>query len=206
MTMAGNATHPLPLLPFLPLELVLGCCGPWGAVPAQIPGHSLKPSSRKEAAINSKGSIKQEHPLFFLFSLELCCGAAAWGDQQGGCPLGQSPTDLRGSSLAQARASSFLTRNKPSLAHSSPNPCLGSLLSNWFHHWLQGTCNNPTPFSTISAFSKYMKEATVTAVTPVPAPGDCCAQHEMESRELRSPFQKSAETFMCIKAGDDVND
>lgn len=109
-------------------------------------------------------------------------------------------------SLARARASSFLTRNKPSLAHSIPNPRCGSLLSNWFHHQLQETCNNPTPFSTISAFSKYMKGAPVTAVTPIPAPGDCCAQHEMESRELRSPFQKSAETFMCIKAGDGAND
>lgn len=58
MTMAGNATHPLPLLPFLPLELVLGCCGPWGAGPPQIPGHSLKPATGKEAAINSKESIK----------------------------------------------------------------------------------------------------------------------------------------------------
>lgn len=93
MTMAGNATHPLPRLPFLPLELVLGCCGPWGAVPAQMPEQSLKPSTGKDAAINSKESIKEEHPLFFLFpgfAVGLQCGgigreAIPWAKAQQTC-------------------------------------------------------------------------------------------------------------------------
>lgn len=53
MTMAGNATNPLPLLPFLPLELVLRCCGPWGAVPAQVP-----PGAFIETCILEGGSHK----------------------------------------------------------------------------------------------------------------------------------------------------
>lgn len=92
--------------------------------------------------------------------------------RDGACPGGLSPTNLRGFCLARARASSFPSRTNPSLAHSSPNPLRGSLLSNWFHHQLQGTCTNPAAFSTSSAFPKHMKGVMVTALTPVPAPGD----------------------------------
>ena len=112
----------------------------------------------------------------------------------------------RASAHAGAGASSSLSRNKPSAAHSSPNPCRGSLLSNWFHHQLQGTCNNPTPFSTILAFSKYMKGARKTAVTPFPAPETAARSKRCRGWNCALPFQKPAETLMCIKAGDGASD
>lgn len=143
------------LLPPLPRERAQGAAGVLWALPAA--GGCPCPSSR---------ALRSEKPEGCSHRREGVNYSAEPPSGRGTCQPQARQT--RGAS-AQSQGQLLPRQKQPLTSTFQPQSWPRSLLSNWFHLQLQGTCHNPTPVSTSPAFSQHVKGVTVTAVTPIPA-------------------------------------